>query len=735
MAVNAPLMGRLFESREEDAGLAQVAIVSYAMWERRLERDPDIVGKAIVLDGTPYQVIGVMGPGFHFPDPDTEFWTPYIWPANAQPVVVGQIVETATFESASREIDTLLRAARRQRSNGVDAGPRRGSPGPPPPAPPPPPGPPRDGRANAGAPPPPSGPTSSRGLSPAVEPRFVVVSLLDNIIADVRTPMTIVSCGVAFVFLIACVNVAGLLSARGLAREREIWLRLALGASRGRVIRLMMTESLLLTVAGGGVGVWLSMLGVRWIRTIGDVLPRTDEIQVDAATLLAAVGLTLASGLACGLAPALWQSGADARRALAQRPSTTARGLRVLRRGRAHAALLVVQISLAVVLLLGGGLLIRSFLKLSSVDPGYAATQVLTFQVALPPGESALAFATELNARLQVLPGVKASGYADHLPLARSSLGHVHLTTQPQPSPSSSAPPPPPPPGVGGTLDYPTAHLVSPDFLTAMGVRVIEGRGLSDTDRTSQPRPLLINSLLARSGYLGEHPVGKTVSGGSVAWTVVGVVEDFRETALASPPGAEIFVDIDNLGTRDALFGSSSPSFAVRTEGSPMALIPAIRDAVRAVNPHTSPDRIATMDDIVSHSILKPRFYASTLGLFAAIAGVLAIAGIYAGIASAVGRRTREIGIRVALGASRFQVLWTVAGDMLVLAAIGTAGGITVGLWLTRFLRQMLYDLTPLDPVVFVAIPLLFGFTALSAAIVSARPAFSIAPLIALRHE
>jgi predicted permease len=577
---------------------------------------------------------------------------------------------------------------------------------------------------------------SPRGMSPAVEPRFVVVSLLDNIVADVRTPMTIVSCGVAFVLLIACVNVAGLLSARSLAREREIWLRLALGASRGRVIRLMMTESLLLTMIGGGVGVWLSALGVRWMRTIGDILPRADEIRVDTTTLLVAVGLTLASGVACGLAPALWQSGADARRARAQRSSTTSRGPRVLRRGRAHAALLVVQISLAVVLLLGGGLLIRSFLKLSSVDPGYAATQVLTFQVALPPGESALTFAADVNARLQVLPGVKASGYADHLPLARSSLGHVRLTTRPQPSSSSSAPPPPPPPGIGGKPDYPTAHLISPNFLTAMGVRVIEGRSLLDVDRTSQPRALLINKLLARSGYLGEHPIGTTVyTGGSVAWTVVGVVEDFRETAIASPPGAEILVDIDNLGTSDALFGSSSPAFAVRTDGSPMALIPAIRDAVRAVNPNTSPDRIATMDDIVSHSILKPRFYASTLGLFAAIAGVLAVAGIYAGIASAVGRRTREIGIRVALGASRLQILWTVAGDMLVLAAIGIAGGITVGVWLTRFLQQMLYDLTPLDPVVFVAIPLVFGVTAMSAAIISARPAFSIAPLIALRHE
>src|SRR5688572_17861993 len=279
-------------------------------------------------------------------------------------------------------------------------------------------------------------------------------------------------------------------------------------------------------------------------------------------------------------------------------------GFNLLRRSRGRALLVVVQIGLAVVLLLGSALLIRSFLKLSSVDPGFATTRVLTFQVALSPNQPALRFSEELIARVQGLPGVRAAGYADHLPLTRSNLGHVHLSTRSQAGQSMNPPPPPPPPGVVGTPDFPITHLVSRDFLSALGVEVIEGRGFSEADPVGRPHSLLINRTLARSGFVGDNPVGTRVYTNGIPWDIIGIVEDARETRLADPPGPEIFVNLERTGS-GGLFEHSSPYFAVRTDGSPTALVPAIREIVRQLDPQTAPDRIATMEQILSNSDRK----------------------------------------------------------------------------------------------------------------------------------
>ena len=555
----------------------------------------------------------------------------------------------------------------------------------------------------------------------------------------------ILSVAVGFVLLIACVNAGGLLLARGIRREREIWVRLALGAGRSRVVRQLVTESMLLTLVGGFAGIWLAVSGVRWLRVFGagmprqdlgvsSVVPRLDEVGIDGTVLLFALGVSVVAGLACGLAPALWQSHVEARGELARETSLSAPGFNLFRRSRGRALLVVVQIGLAVVLLLGSGLLIRSFLKLSSVNPGYATTRLLTFQVPLSPHQSALRFSADLTARIKALPGVRAAGYADHLPLTRSSP-HVGLSTRSAPSQSIGPPPPPPPPGINGRPDFPVAHIVSRDFLAALGIAVIEGRGFSDADPVGRPHSMLINRTLARSGFLGEHPVGTRVYTNDVPWDVTGIVEDARETGLADPPGPEIFVSLERSGTDDEQFGHSSPYFAVRTDIPPASLLPAIRRIVNEVDPQAAPDRIATMEQILSNSILQPRFYAGMFGLFALIAGTLAVVGIYGGIAFAVSSRTREIGIRVALGASKFQVFRAIVGDVLLLAAVGIAAGVAGGALLTRYLQQMLFELTPLDPAVFIAMPLVLAGAILGAAFLSARPALTVAPLSALRHE
>jgi putative ABC transport system permease protein len=554
----------------------------------------------------------------------------------------------------------------------------------------------------------------------------------------------ILSVAVGFVLLIACVNAGGLLLARGIRREREIWVRLALGAGRSRVVRQLVTESMLLTLIGGFAGIWLAVSGVRWLRVFGAGMPRQDlgvsavvprlhEVGIDGTVLLFALGVSVVAGLACGLAPALWQSHVEARGELARETSLSAPAFNLFRRSRGRALLVVVQIGLAVVLLLGSGLLIRSFLKLSSVNPGYATTRVLTFQVPLSPNQSALRFSAALIARIKGLPGVRAAGYADHLPLTRGNVGHVQLSMRSAPSQSIGPPPPPPPPD--GRPDFPVAHIVSRDFLAALGIAVVEGRGFSDADPVGRPHSLLINRTLARSGWLGEHPIGTRVYTEDAPWDIIGIVEDARETGLADPPGPEIFASLERSGTDDELFGHSSPYFAVRTDIPPASLIPAIRRIVNDVDPQTAPDRIATMEQILSNSILQPRFYAGMFGLFALIAGTLAVVGIYGGIAFAVSSRTREIGIRVALGASKFQVFRAIVGDVLLLAAVGIAAGVAGGAMLTRYLQQMLFDLTPLDPAVFIAMPVVLASAVLGAALLSARPALTVAPLAALRHE
>ena len=744
-----PLMGRLLESRDETPALDRVAVISYSMWQRRFGADGAILGKAIALDGMQYEVVGVMRPGFQFPNADAEFWTPFVWEGPRQrPTIVGRLTRGASFLTASTEVTDLMRLAQEHRRAA----------GPPPPsgsgaaAPPPPPGPaagplpPPPGRA--GPPPPAGGGAAKSAGTLRSEPsptRFFVLPMHAELIAGAKTPLVILSAAVGFVLLIACVNVGGLLLARGIRREREIWVRMALGAGRGRVMRQLVTESMLLTLVGGFAGIWLAVIGVRWLRVFGaamprqdlgasSIVPRLDEVGIDGTVLLFSLAVSLIAGLACGLAPALWQSRIQAHGELARQTSVSAPGFNLFRRSRGRALLIVVQIGLAVVLLLGSGLLIRSVLKLASINPGYATTRVLTFQVALPPNRSALRFCEAVLAHVQALPGVRAAGYADHLPLTRSNLGHARLSTRSQARQSTDAPPPPPPPGVTGQPDFPVVHFVSRDFLSALGVDVIEGRGFSDADRVGRPHGLLINRTLARSGFVGDRPIGTRVyTGGDLPWDIIGIVEDVRETGLADPPGPEIFASLESTDTR--LFKHASPYFAVRTDGSPTALVPTIRAIVRQLDPQMAPDRIATMEDIVSNSILQPRFFAEMFALFALIAGTLAVVGIYGGIAFAVSSRTREIGIRMALGASKYQVFRAVVGDVLVQAAVGIATGVAGGAMLTRYLQQMLFDLAPRDPTVFIAVPVVLANAVLAAAFLSARPALTVAPLAALRHE
>lgn len=452
---------------------------------------------------------------------------------------------------------------------------------------------------------------------------------------------------------------------------------------------------------------------------------------MDSATWQFGLALSLATGALVGLMVALRQSRPDQTDVLREQNAAVS-GFDLFRRHRGRGLSIVAQMAMAVVLCIGGWLLIASFAKLSRVDPGYDTSRVLTFQVALPPGRAVLPFLDDLMARLQAMPGVRAAGYADQLPLSlRWSTVPLRTTLAPP-----AIPPAPAPPGKSNPPAFPAAQIVSPGFLDAVGVRVIEGTGLSDADRRGPRRALLVSRTLAESGFLGAHPIGMQVfAAGSASVEIVGIVADTHEHGLAQDPGSQVFLTYSELPTGEALASSSPPHVAVRTVGPPAAMAASIRSVLKQMDEHAAMDSVETMEQVVSATLVRPRVYAVFLGLFAGIAAILAAVGVGGVVSFSVIQRTHEIGVRLALGASRWQVLGAVLRQSVVLTAVGVTLGILCAAIVTRYLQVLLFGLSPLDPVTFVAVPLAFSAVVVIAVLLSARRALVVDPLIALRHE
>jgi putative ABC transport system permease protein len=472
----------------------------------------------------------------------------------------------------------------------------------------------------------------------------------------------------------------------------------------------------------------------------GVTLPRLDEISIDLAVLAFSAAVSVVTGLVFGLAPALRRSRSSPMDTLREGAGSAASGFNLFRQNRTQGLLVVAEIGMAVMLFVGGGLLIASFLKLSRVDPGFNPTGVLTAQVILPRGRydgpQLAEFAEGIVGRLERLPGVQVAGYARQLPTVQMRQISLLRTTADMPARM-----PAPPPFDGRQLpEIPDTRVVSRGYLTVMGIRVVGGRGFGDTDRAGQPQVMLINRTLARSGFLGENPIGKRIYGpGRLPWEVVGIVDDVHQFGLDRDPDPQIFVDFrQEPAPQVANRGGGPPPvlyFAVRAIGDPFAAGPAIRNIVRQVEPMAAVDNMATMDQIVSNSLSRPRLYAVLLGMFAGIAVTLAAIGIYGVMAYSVAQRTREIGIRMALGAQRAQVVRLVLRQGIALTAIGTVIGLCTAAAVTRYLQTMLFGLTPLDPSTFAAVALLFSAVAIVASYVPARYATRVDPLIALRCD
>jgi putative ABC transport system permease protein len=665
------LLGRPFDASEESSGADAVVVLSYTAWQRYFNSDPAIVGRVAAFDGRGRTIVGVMPDDFAFPDAHTQFWIPWVPPDPKGGIffsltTIARLRDAVALQAAEDEINTIMRAMG----------------------------------------------TGSNG-------RFELAGVQDELVAPVKPALLILAGAVGLVLIIACANVASLLLARTAARDHEIAVRRAVGASPGRLVRQLLAESTLLSCIGALAGTGLAVAAVQLLRALatslprrdlgpGVTLPRLDEIAIDLPVLVFTIVVALLTGILCGLLPAVRHARAREADRLRERMASP----------RVRGTLVVAEIAMAMVLLVGGGLLIRSFVKLATQDLGYDSSRVVTFQSTTREarGPQAEAFAEQLVERLSALPGVGAAGYANNLPLVYQSL-----MRDVGPQPYEQAPPRPP---------YPGLHAVSPRMIQALGLRIVEGRTFSDGEAAR--REALITRSFARSGFFDGPPIGRRIySSRDRSWEVVGILDDISQFALGQRAGSEMFI-VEFSPVPPSLGGTY---FAIRSDAEPSTIVASVRGIVRQLDPTATVDNVATMEQIVSNAMVRPRLYAALLGIFAGVAMMLAAIGIYGVLSYLVAHRSREIGIRMALGAQRFRVVALVLRQTAVLTVIGVAAGLVGAAALTRYLEGLLFGLTPLDLTTFIAVVVVFAAVAALASYVPARRATRVDPLVALRTE
>ena len=719
-----PQLGRLFTEEEAREGADRVVLLSHGAWTRRFGSDPDIVGSVIDLDSTPHTVVGVLAEGFFFPSPEEEVWTPYVLPGYTITLTnledrrglsfslsfvtaLGRLRPGVSTEQAATEVRTILQR------RGLDAQ-LRAAPG--------------------------SRFTADR---PEIDAR--VVSLQEEMVRGYRPALLALTAATALVLLIACTNVAGLLLARGVTRRRAFAVCAALGAGRGRLVRQLLTESVVLSGTGGvlGLAVAAVVLGGLPALVPGDVA-RLDDVGMSGTGLAFALVLSVVVALAFGAAPAFQWSRFSLVRALNEGSAQSAGGFRLLSSNRARAALAAAQVALSIVLLVGAGLLLRSFVGLVTVDRGFDPANVITARTRNPdaprdsgvPGPEGGAGAAdarfqaailETMTRLERLPDVAAVGISSGLPLATDgwmTSRSVRVAGRSQPSDQ------------GGRLPV-RVRWASPGYFDAMRLHLLGGRRFTTVDRAGSPGVVVVNETLARHVSGDGEAVGQRVQFGGADdrwWEVIGVVADLQYAGLAvSEQHAEAFVPADQA---EAVRPVGTDAFvSVRTTGNPLALIPFIREAVVAAHPRATVEDVMTMDGRLSLAVAQPRFYAFLVGFFAALALVLAASGIYGLLSYTVAQRRGEIGIRMALGARRGDILGLVVRQGAMLVVAGAVVGLGAATASSRVLESFLYGVTTDDRLTFVAAPLVLVAVALVACWLPARRATRVDPMEVLRDE
>jgi len=675
-----PAVGRVFSSGEDQPGRADYALLSHSLWQRRFGGDPMIAGKAIRLRDRSYTVVGVLPAGFSVLDSAVDVWIPLgLDPHDARTAgshfltVIARLKPGVGIDRARTEMDII--GSRLEQAN----------------------------------------PALDKGWRP------VLVPLREELVGNVRPALLVLLAAVGFLLVMACVNVANLLLARSAARRKEIAIRTALGAGRGRIVAQLLSESVLLALAGGALGLALARGVVALVARLGPAsIPRLAEARIDARLFLFALGVSLAIGILFGIAPAIHISGANLNAALTEvgRGGTTGRSGRMVR-----SALVAAEVALAVVVLIGAGLLIRSFVELRSADPGFQPAGLLTLRVPLAGGRNAapdlrIAFFQQVADRVAALPGVRAVGAVNGLPLTGLGGGST-FTVDGRPAPP---------------LDQrPVALLRSATsaYFRAMGIPLLAGRGLAESDTSQAPPVIVVNQTLARRFWPAGNPIGGRLVvdalNGRVA-EIVGVVADVKPERIESQDWPTIYCPYPQSPV-------AAMTMVVRTAQPPLSLASAVEREVRQLDPNQPVAEMRSMEEVVDRAVAGARFNTALLGVFAVIAFLLAAVGIYGVISCDVSERTHEIGIRVALGAQPGDVLKLVVGHGARLAAYGIAAGLAAAFALTRLMASMLYGVKATDAYTFAAIPVLLGAVALAASYLPLRRALALDPVTALRHE
>lgn len=675
----APALGRSFLPEEDLPKAPNLVVMSHELWQRRFNSDQAIVGKSISLNQESYSVIGVMPAGFQFPViPNAQLWRtiqPGLPPSCQRGCLVlrvlGRLKPKVSIEKAQADAGTIAARLAAQYP---------------------------DSNSKVGA---------------------TLVPLHEQLVGKIKRPLLLLLGAVGFVLLIACANVANLMLARAATREREMALRAALGASRGRVIRQLLTESGVLALVGAVAGLVLAFWLLRLLLSLSPPgTPGLEKIGIDIYVLGFTVLVALVTGLLFGLVPALQLSKVDLNRSLKSVGKGTPAGSQG---GRVRGALVIVEIALALILLIGSGLLMKSFILLQRVDPGFNPDHLVTLRLILnktayPNIPQVTDFYSQLIDRVKTLPGVQSAAAISTLPLSGNDTDTDFLIEgRPQPPPNQE----------------PVAWFssVSPDYFRAMELRVVKGRAFTPLDNEKSPLVVIISETMARRYFPSEEPLGKKIGRGPDRWReIVGVVRDVKHFGLDADTPPAMYFPLRQVPAR-------AMNLVVRTSGDPLSLAPSLRAQVWAGDHNLAIANLGAMKDLVSASIVQQRFILLLLVCFASLALLLAAVGIYGVMSYVVTQRTHEIGIRMALGARMGDVLKLIVRNGIVLTFIGVAIGLSLAFALTRLMTSLLFGVTPTDAMTFALVAFGLVLVALVACLLPARRATKVDPLVALRYE
>ena len=672
----APALGRGFTLENEKAGQDQVTVLSHAFWQKHFAGDPQIINKTITLDSKPYQVIGVMPAGLSLPQA-AELWVPLSFdtePGMRQRKAhflrpIGRLKPGVSLVQAKADTDRIAAQLEQQF------------------------------------------PDSNTGWN------LRLLSLREQLVGGTRTTLFILFGAVGFVLLIACANVANLLLVRAAARQKEIALRSALGAGRLRIVRQMLTESLLLSLLGGALGALLAVWGVKLLVSLSaDSLPQMVNVNIDATVLAFTLLISLATGLLFGLAPAFRTVKVN----LIDSLKDGARGSEGTLKNRTRSLLVIFESAVAVMLLIGAGLLIRSLIALQHVDPGFDSNKVLTLRVELPQKkyeseEKAGNFYQQLETRVAALPGVQSVGLITELP----------LSGQPNDLPFTVEGRPPVSPDQAFDADF---RRVNQNYFGTLHIPLLRGRNFTEPEVRQSDKVTIVSQQLVDAVFPNEDPLGKRLVSemSKQAYEIVGVVGDIRHRSLEDRPFPAMY------------FPSRSPNWmnlVIRTQGDPLSVVGAVRKEVQALDPDQPIASVKKMSDWVDSSVAEPRYRTTLLGMFAALAMILAATGIYGVMSYSVAQRTHEIGVRMALGARQLDVLKLVVRQGMLLTLVGVALGLAGAFALTRVMASLLFGVTAKDPFTFALVAALLIGVAFVACFIPAVRATKVDPLVALRYE